>query len=85
MQVAGLRHRCLIEILANITTDNILDHVQAADAVSDNVLMDACLKLWVQPDFWWVPILVCCLSCASSVVWRQAAALTPMHQTKGVV
>lgn len=50
-QVAGLRHQCLRQILANITTGNILEYVQVADSVSDTVLMDTCLRLWAQPDF----------------------------------
>lgn len=49
--VAVLRYRCLRQILASITTSTVLEYVQVADSVSDDELMDACLKVWAQPDF----------------------------------
>lgn len=50
-QVAVLRYRCLRQILASITTSTVLEYVQVADSVSDDELMNACLKVWAQPDF----------------------------------
>ena len=50
MQVADLRLRCMQQLLANMSLDNVLEYAKTADMLDDDILMDACLSFWTNPE-----------------------------------
>ena len=49
IQVAGLRHRCLRQLIVSMSEETMLQYFEAGDLTQDAGLSEACMTFWARP------------------------------------
>ncbi len=60
MQVDSLQEACRNQLMSKLYASTVLECAAAADAVDDQILMEACLNVWSTSEARYQPLHICC-------------------------